>query len=183
MAKKDNEFDIASLRLGSQTTTASTVEKKTAVGYPGGLDYIRVNPDRDYRDTFLYLDDARNREGYLVHPDLEDELGGDVVHAEVALAANQHGEMFVWVVKHPSYDGEPYAESRFDALDRGRTEWVRLRKRQDRQGYDVLVAQGTFPDPVWTNETFDEILDEAFGGRIVTSLDHPIVKRLRGETV
>ena len=176
------EFDIASLRIGTHLadTTNQTVTEIT-VGYPGKMDYVRTPDGQDFRGTFLYLDDPRSREGYIIHPDFEDELAGDASLAEVALMANQHGDHFVWVVKQPAYEGEPYGASKLDALDRARNEWVRLRKRQDRQGYDVLTARGTFPEPEWPDKSFDEILADVFAGRIVTSLDHPIIKRLRGE--
>ncbi|APG24258.1 hypothetical protein [Syntrophotalea acetylenica] len=182
MAKKDNGFDIASLRIGQQLAAKlAPAEKEITVGYPGKLDFFRTPEGTDYRGTFLFMDDPRTRDGYLIHPGLEEELAGDAAMAEVGLAANQHGDQFVWVVKHPAYDGEPYGESKLDALDRARTQWVRLRKRQDRQGYDVLTAQGTFPEPEWPDKPFDDILAAVFAGRIVTSLDHPIIKRLRGE--
>jgi hypothetical protein len=47
--------------------------------------------------------------------------------------------------------------------------------------YVVYEAAGNIPDPEWPDLTFKEIVGLAFKDRVVSSLDHPLVKRLRGE--
>jgi hypothetical protein len=36
-------------------------------------------------------------------------------------------------------------------------------------------------EPVWPEEPFNELLRIAFRDRIISSPDHPVVKRLRGQ--
>jgi hypothetical protein len=46
--------------------------------------------------------------------------------------------------------------------------------------YDIHVAKGTIPDPVWPPKTMSELLEIAFGGgRLVDKPDHDLIKRLR----
>ncbi len=47
--------------------------------------------------------------------------------------------------------------------------------------YDVLEARGQFPDPVWPEVTLEKLLELAFKDRFIDNLDHPVLKRLRGE--
>ena len=47
--------------------------------------------------------------------------------------------------------------------------------------YDIDVAMGAFPDPIWPSVTFPELLKIAFKGRMIEDLDHPVLRRLRGE--
>ncbi|MGB5832080.1 MAG: hypothetical protein WBG92_08825 [Thiohalocapsa sp.] len=47
--------------------------------------------------------------------------------------------------------------------------------------YEVFEASGDLPDPTWPELTFTEILKVAFKGRYITEIDHPVVRRLRGE--
>jgi hypothetical protein len=49
--------------------------------------------------------------------------------------------------------------------------------------YDVFEASSTIPEPEWPKDlTFEQMLRIAFKGRLVDSLSHPVLKRLRGET-
>ena len=42
-------------------------------------------------------------------------------------------------------------------------------------------AKGNLPEPKWPEGmAYDDLLNKAFAGRIIDSLDHEIVKRLRG---
>jgi hypothetical protein len=43
------------------------------------------------------------------------------------------------------------------------------------------VATGPLPDPNWPDLTFQEIFDIAIRDRKIDSLDHPVVRQLRGE--
>lgn len=46
--------------------------------------------------------------------------------------------------------------------------------------YEIYQATGDFPEPTWPEATFQEILEIAFKGKFIRSMDHPVVKRLRG---
>ena len=47
--------------------------------------------------------------------------------------------------------------------------------------YELFEATGNFPEPEWPEVEFSEILRVAFRERYIDSIDHPLVKRLRGE--
>ena len=47
--------------------------------------------------------------------------------------------------------------------------------------YDVFEAGGQLGEPEWPTPTFGELLRVAFKDRFITTLDHPILRRLRGE--
>ncbi|ABA88055.1 hypothetical protein Pcar_0798 [Syntrophotalea carbinolica DSM 2380] len=177
-------FNLKDLVLSDSYAAPATATPQTGeieLGYPGKLDFCRVHPDKEYLAQLLILDDPRGKQTYITSPRLADELEGDAVPAVVALCANQHGEQFLWVAKLPWYDGEPFATTRLEAMDRARTEWVRLRRSITRKGYDIISAAKPFPEPVWSDETFENLIRQAFKNNVIGSLDHPIVKKLRGE--
>jgi hypothetical protein len=37
------------------------------------------------------------------------------------------------------------------------------------------------PEPNWPPMTFTQILETAFGARFIDSLNHPLIKKLRGD--
>jgi hypothetical protein len=46
---------------------------------------------------------------------------------------------------------------------------------------ETRILFSRLPDPVWPELTFNAIYRIAFKDRIIRTLDHPVVKRLRGE--
>ena len=48
--------------------------------------------------------------------------------------------------------------------------------------YAMYEASSTIPDPIWPAETLTQLLEIGFRNRLVDSLDHPVIKRLRGES-
>lgn len=46
--------------------------------------------------------------------------------------------------------------------------------------YEISEAVGNLSEPVWPELSLPEILRIAFRDRMVTTLDHPLVKRLLG---
>jgi hypothetical protein len=47
--------------------------------------------------------------------------------------------------------------------------------------YEVSEAAADWPEPEWPDLPFNEILRIAFKGRVIETLDHATLKRLRGE--
>jgi hypothetical protein len=45
----------------------------------------------------------------------------------------------------------------------------------------VFDACGDLPDPEWPNTPFRELLRVAFKDRFIDNLDHPVLRKLRGE--
>ena len=46
--------------------------------------------------------------------------------------------------------------------------------------YKCVIATGIDDEPNWPKESFIEILQAAFEGKVIDSLDHPAVKQLQG---
>ena len=60
-------------------------------------------------------------------------------------------------------------------------QWVRVAANLSLGAYDVFEATGDFPEPEWPNISFKELLQIAFRDTYIQSLDHPVIRRLRGE--
>jgi hypothetical protein len=46
--------------------------------------------------------------------------------------------------------------------------------------YEMYLADSSIPDPVWPTETLQELIRIAFKDRYVNTMDHAVIKRLRG---
>jgi len=46
--------------------------------------------------------------------------------------------------------------------------------------YELTAADGITVEPEWPQLSFQELIRIAFRDRLITSIDHPVVKRLHG---
>ncbi len=84
----------------------------------------------------------------------------------------------------PTSDGKVIESYRSLAAgaERAMTRWVRVKANTSLGAYEITEAASTIPDPTWPECPFPELLRIAFRDRLVNSLDHPVIKRLLGQT-
>ena len=59
--------------------------------------------------------------------------------------------------------------------------WARVKANHSLGGYDVYAATGPLEDPSWPEIAFADVLRLAFKDQCIETLEHPVVRRLRGE--
>ena len=72
--------------------------------------------------------------------------------------------------------------SALEAADLAQSKWLRVAANMSLGAYEVYEAVSKLPEPEWPSVTFTEILKIAFRERFITDLNHPVVRRLRGES-
>ena len=98
-------------------------------------------------------------------------------------AINRQGVVFLWPVRLPGDDGRRNAwnNSALEAADLATKGWVRVASNMSLGAYDVLQATAELPEPEWPEQDFRSLLKIAFKDHYIQSLDHPVIRRLRGE--
>ena len=48
------------------------------------------------------------------------------------------------------------------------------------RAYETFQAENSIPDPQWPEQSLGELIRIAFRDRLINTIDHPAVKRLRG---
>jgi hypothetical protein len=183
---KPDPFDPAALRLDQSFASGLSVKKlltTVPVGKPGRHDFVRVHPDLRYRLTPAATIELKDeREVYILTPSLAEELPGEYSLATLYTTINRQGVLRLWLVKLPEPDGKvlEWHRSAAEAAERAMHKWVRVTANMNLGAYEMLVASGKLPEPEWPDISFQEILRVAFRDRIVDSLNHPLIQRLRG---
>jgi hypothetical protein len=97
-------------------------------------------------------------------------------------AINRQGVLFLWPVRLPDPDGKQleWHRSLREAAEIAITRWVRVKADTNLGAYRIAVAESAMAEPVWPNEMFAELLEIAFRSRLIDTIDHPVIKRLRG---
>jgi hypothetical protein len=184
-ATPPDPFDLSTLRLNPSFLETAGVKKLTTtvpVRKPGKQDFIRVRPEPEYRENFAMIDLKDEREEYLVRPEVTEELAGEVVFKTVFTAINRQGVIFLWPVRLPAPEDRKsdWPRSERVGAELAMRQWVRTRANMSLGAYEHTVAESVTADPVWPELSFQELVRIAFRDRMVTSIDHPLVKRLRG---
>jgi hypothetical protein len=183
--KRDIFDDLSSLRLNQNFIETAGVKKlytTVPVRKPGPQDFVRVNPDPDYRENLAMIELKDDREVYLVPPSMAEELPGEFFMATVYTAINRQNVVFLWPVRLPGTDGKVLAwhQSAADAAELAMKRWVRIKANMSLGAYDTFEAPSTIPDPKWPELSFSELLRIAFKHHLVADIDHHLIKRLRG---
>jgi hypothetical protein len=181
-------FDPATLRL-SQDFGASVGVKKALltvpVRKPDKSWFIRVHPGEDYRLQTAVIELKEDRETYLVAPALWPDLATEATFGPRALftAVNRQGVLFLWQIRLPGPDGklDEWSRTALEAAERATRGWVRVAANMALGAYDVFEASGQLTEPAWPEVPLRELLRVAFRERFIDSLDHPVLRKLRGE--
>jgi hypothetical protein len=96
--------------------------------------------------------------------------------ATVYTAINRQGVVFLWPVRLPEKDGRILEWTAEMAMEK----WLRVVPNTALSAYEIFVAPSVIPDPVWPGLPFQELLRIGFRDRLIDSVIHPVVKRLRG---
>lgn len=178
-------FDLENLRLSQSFTETAGVKKllKTVpVHKPNPQDFVRVHPSPDYRMSAPVIEVKDDREEYIVTKEVVQELVGEFVNKTLFTAINRQGVTFLWPVRLPDPEGREmeWWRSMREAADLAMSQWVRVKANKHLGAYEMFVAESAMAEPVWPEAPFRELIRLAFRDRLITTLDHPVIKRLRG---
>jgi hypothetical protein len=179
-------FDLASLRLNPSFVETAGVKKlltTVPARRPSPQDFVRVHSSPGYRENFAMIDLKDDREDYLVRQELLSDLTGEVVFKTVFTAINRQGVIFLWPIRLPAPDDRKsdWPRSAREAAEMAMGQWIRLKANMSLGAYEITVAESVMAEPVWPELPYQELVRIAYRDRMIAALDHPVVKRLRGQ--
>lgn len=175
--------NLDALRVSDSTSAplVKPVLSHVPVRKPSKEWFFRIHPAIAL-DT-LILETKDEGEVLLVSPALQEQLLGEncVAVRTLRLGVTRQGTAFIWPVRRPMEGRrDAWATTALDAISYAERQWVRMQADMNLGGYALQVAR-VDDEPRWPEEEFSEILRIAFKGALVDSMDHPTLKRLRGE--
>jgi len=150
---------------------------------PRTTEFFRVFNGEDYIFGPVSIVEYGNmKEIYIVSPDVKEHLLGDFSTAYLVACMSSTGQVFVWAVKTLDRNGRNngWFDSAWQAVEVAKDRWVKLKSNFVINGYDLIFPQVDQPDPEWSSETMDSLVEQALGDRIIDRSDHEIIKKLKG---
>lgn len=180
------ELDLTKLALSQSYAQLAAVKRiitTVPARKPSNQQFIRVRPGAEWTIQALTLSLKDDGEVYFVHPQLYAELSQEVRPKLLYVYVTRDGSIGVWPVNLPGDDGrlDIWSQSAHTAAKLAQTSWIRMVANRTVGAYEVRQAANLVEEPVWPDLSMREILNLAFRDKLITSLDHPIIKGLRGE--
>jgi len=182
-------FDVERLRLPQDDDAALGVrELLVTVPYkkPSKEQFVRVHTDPKYRCTggLIELKDD-DSECYWVDPSLWPHLVEEPTFGRrlVVTGMTRQGVVFLWGLRLPGPDGKSpdWVTIPLEAARNAESKWTKMSWDQAQRKHRIRVSDQLVEEPQWPSQTFPELLRLAFKDKVIASLDHPVLKRLRGE--
>jgi len=178
--------DLKSLRLPANYGATLGVKKLLTivlVGRPKKPQFFRTHGSEDMAFPAMILENKESRESYVVVPEVAQEISELVRPVMLHAAIDRQNNVFLVPVPLPGDDGtrNPWHESLAQAVEHAKAKWIRIAANMHVGGYDIYEAEGALPDPEWPEDGIDALVEVAFRGKIISSLDHPVVQSLLGK--
>ncbi len=154
---------------------ATEALSKIEIRQPRKAEFFRVHPE--HRSPALGVVTS-NQQTFIVDPTVVEDIQDDVKIVELYTAINRDGEKFLLSVPYDSTNS--WNASARQVAEAAKTSWVRRDAKQAQGQYVATMALGELDDPQWGEQTFEDLFGAAVKGRHIDSLEHPVVKQLRG---
>jgi hypothetical protein len=183
--KITSDFDLDAVRLSQDYTSMVGVKKlilTIPVRKPNNQCFIRVRQGENWRLFVGLLNFKDENETYLVMPDLYNDLSHEITPTLLFTSINRQNVVFIWPIKQPDSEGriDTWNRSAMEAASAAETSWIRVVANSSLGGYDIFEASANLDEPHWPDMSFEQIVGLGFKGRIIKTLDHPAIQRLRG---
>jgi hypothetical protein len=181
-------FDPSTYRVRQTLAAAAGVQKvlaELAVCTPNKAWWVRRHPDPAYALDVWVVELKDDQETYLVLPPLWPSLIGEATFKPKTfyLAVTMQGKLFLWGVRRPADDTkEPnrWMRAPLEAIRLARDKWTRISWNEVTRQHDVATCESA-AEPEWPDLPFRELLKLAFRNYVIDTLDHPVLRRLRGD--
>lgn len=178
---------VLNLRLSQNYAAVSfgkLVNVLVPVAKPPKANFFQVHPGQEYSTILNLLDGSKlgNEGMYAVGPEVAPLVQDQLRLTQLRLGVTSQGAPYLVPVPLAGPDGRLNAWhlSLARAVDMAQTRWIRLSANMMRGGYDVFEAIGQLPEPQWPVESFENLLEIAFKGRVITDESHLLVQQLLG---
>lgn len=183
-ATKSTSSLLSSLRLPDTYSVSGgiTLPLKPTFGKMNKHRFCRVHPGLEYKLRTLLVDDKENNETYLAAPNMASQLGSLATPKTIRLSVDNSGipKLIAEPDIDPSGRRNLWQSSYKEAIKQAETDWVRVEANMQATQYEITKSTNDLGDPKWPNRSMEELINDAFAGRIIDSPDHPYIRQIQG---
>lgn len=179
------QVDISSLRISANFGERMAVKKilvNVPVRKPNKSTFFRVRDGEEWVFSAFIYENKEVGDTYILTQDMAEIVPESVRRVQLYVAVDRRGNPMLIPLILPGEDGRRNAwhVSLGLAIERAKRKWVRVAANMTAGAYDVLEAQANLGEPEWDENTLEQLIEIAFRGKIISSLDHPAIQELLG---
>ena len=182
-------FDFDRLRLQDSDPGLAVRELVVDIPFrkPSKETFFRVHPGAEYRVNGGLIElKEEDSDYYWVDPALWPQLAEEPTFSrrQVVTCVNLQGCPFLWGCRLPGPDGKvaSWVSVPLEAAKAAETHWTKLYRDQSQRRHRIRVSDGLTAEPVFPDLTLPEMLRLAFRDRVISTPDHPVLKKLWGKS-
>lgn len=148
---------------------------------PNSQSFFAIHQDQSLWITCAMIKSQHDGEHYVLHKDLMPELEGEYSLKMLLPCITKQGNLMFWPVGLPGSDGKlnDWHQSAFNHAFDSKGGWIRLTAVSEANGYSVTKPVQAWNPPIWP-EGILELVGKAIQPKLISSMDHPFLQRLRG---
>ena len=172
--------DLKSVRLPTNYGATLGVKKLLTtipVGKPKKPQFFRTHQSEDMVFPTMILENKEAQETYIVYPEVAQVISELVRPVILHAAIDRQNNVSLIPVPLPGDSGtrHPTHESLAQAVEHAKLKWIRINFNKHNSGYDIYEAAAVLAEPEWPSGDIDSFVQVAFRGKIIASLDHPVI--------
>jgi hypothetical protein len=188
---KPEKFSLSKFKSSRVATVANVTTLQSALpvhNLAQAKDFVRLHPT-EWTDELCFVNvpikGAPRDTTHLILENLALEFlpSARIIRHRLALASKPLDRFFLNVVPSLNLDN-PWNATNLQACEQAKESWTLATSRKDEgvDGYLIKVAgdSDAFPEPNWPRQSIEDLIEIAFGGRMIETADHPGLLRLMG---
>ena len=186
--KPDPFSNLEALKLSQDFASNASVRQvitTVLVKKPNRQEFVRVHEGDGWQFPTGCFTDEDSGDVFMVVPALCPELQGEVKPTCLVACISRNSNVpFLWPLKLPGPDGRTnsWNESAIEAAKLAEQKWLRVVSDRSAGCYVPHVATGNLAEPEWpAGLTMEDLIRLAFRDRLIDDVNHPLLRRLRGE--
>jgi hypothetical protein len=165
------------------------ISTRRPVRRPGKDEFFRTHPSLREDLTLLEYNTEEERRQYMIHPaiyhELESsELAVNLKRVRIITSVNRNATVFLWPLTLPTggaNSGRTWHESALEVAEEATRFWVKMAGDRGVGAYKYWKASGDLGEPQWGDLDLTSLLRLGFKDRAITTLEHEVIRELRGE--
>jgi hypothetical protein len=182
-AAKQGGYDWESMILpddGAGDIRTTEVPGVPRLSRPPNTQFFRTRDGLSGVIYTLETDFDGERTVYLVAPNVAAQLPDEsaIKPKRAVVCVTREGGLHVWLISSGGTDTWTLSANR--ATELAQMQWVRATSSRSLGEYRCVMAEAITEAPKWPEESFLQTLSRAFDGRVIDTLNHSIIKQLKG---
>lgn len=186
-----DEIDPAAIALPGDAINKGAVRQifnDVPVARPGNSDWVFVFTDPNYRATCALYEPKKSASTSRPRPHLmmpavvaAMEFGRGIRRVEIFTYCDRHGNLGLWPIGFTTDDRENgWLDTARDAAVNHAGKWINVSSDLVTSSYRLAEPVEQLAPPQPPALPLSKLLGIAFKGRVITSIEHPLMRELRG---